>query len=48
MKGIGFHLMKGEVKNQELLQTISNFESDTAIIEKIGLFVEVFKMKDDS
>ena len=46
--GLGFHLMKGETKDPELLQTVSDFGNDPIIIEKINLFVEAFKMKDGS
>lgn len=44
--GIGFHLMKGEIKDPELLKIISDFENDPIIIEKINLFIDAFKMKD--
>lgn len=44
--GLGFHFMKDETKDPELLKTISDFENDLIIIEKTNLFFEVFKMKD--
>ena len=45
---LGFHLIKDETNDPEFLQTISDFENDPIIIEKINLFFEAFKMKDGS
>ncbi|MCR1897963.1 hypothetical protein NSA47_03040 [Irregularibacter muris] len=45
---IGFHLMKDATENPELLKTIRNFKNDPIIAERISIFAEVFKIKDDS
>lgn len=42
----GFHLMKRETKDPELLKTIDEFENDPIINGKISLFIGAFKMKE--
>lgn len=42
----GFHLIKNETKDKELLKDIAEFENNPNTLEKINLFVEVFKMKE--
>lgn len=42
---VGYNLMKEDSNNQELLKTISDFENDPAIKEKVALFSAMFQMK---
>lgn len=44
--GVGFNLIKENSDNPELLKTISDFEKDPIIQDKVALFSEVFRMKD--
>lgn len=44
--GMAFYLMKKETKEIELLNTIEEFEKDPNMIEKMSLFTDAFKMKE--
>ncbi|MDR1159170.1 MAG: hypothetical protein LBK69_00880 [Syntrophomonadaceae bacterium] len=47
--GLSFSIMKkGEANDPELLKDIDDFENDSNVQEKVALFAEVFKMKEES